>query len=141
MLPFLFTPSPTYTITIDALFAIVYKRLFFLHVYKPFVFYHRSSLYLSRYFYEKTHSNVPPSRRICHTRTSTGMKRASCAPSAASRWSTSSSAPSWTRSTAATVTMPSSRRAAMAAARSSVPVSSYHMLQTKAFAPGDLYSV
>lgn len=51
--------------------------------------------------------------RICRTRTSTGMKRASSAVSVACPWLTSSSAPNRTRSTAATAMIHSLLRAAM----------------------------
>lgn len=61
--------------------------------------------------------------RICPTRRSTGTRPASCATSVVCRWSTSSSAPSPTRSTVATAMIPNLHPDAMAAARSSVLVS------------------
>lgn len=64
-----------------------------------------------------------PFNRTWATKTNTGMKRASCAICAASRWSTNSSDRSLIRFTAATATTRNSRRAATAAVKSSVPVS------------------
>lgn len=60
--------------------------------------------------------------RICHIRTSTGMKPASSAIGAECPWWTNSLVASWTRSIAATATTPNSPAVAMDVARSSVPV-------------------
>lgn len=61
--------------------------------------------------------------RICHTKTSIGMRPVSCVSSAICRWWTNNSVPKPTRSIAAIVTMPNSHRVAMAVAKCSVLVS------------------
>lgn len=61
-------------------------------------------------------------RRTCPTRTSTGTRPASCAPPAGNPWSTSSSAPKATGSTADAATTNNSPPDATAATRSSGPV-------------------
>lgn len=61
--------------------------------------------------------------RICHTKTSIGMRPVSCVSSAICRWWTNNSVLKPTRSTAAIVMMPNSHRVAMAVAKCSVLVS------------------